>query len=278
MIAPLASYLPQDRLRALARGQDLPDRARGAALFADISGFTPLTEQLTQQLGARRGIEELTRRINAVYDALIGEIERYGGSVIGFAGDAMTCWFDDDAVQTLPSCPKLGNSAFSIHHVVRSPRPLPCKRPCAASQSWAIKVAVASGPVRRFVVGDPAIQRLDTLAGATLTRLASAEHLARTGEVIVDAATLAALGDTAQISEWRAEGEERFAVLQRAQPARGASAVAAAGASADARGAAAVGVGRGVRAGAERAGRVPDRAAAGDGAVHELRRAGLRWG
>ena len=44
----LASYLPQDRLRALACGEDLPDRTQGAALLADISGFTPLTEQLTQ--------------------------------------------------------------------------------------------------------------------------------------------------------------------------------------------------------------------------------------
>jgi class 3 adenylate cyclase len=37
----------------------------------------------------RRGAEEITRRINAVYDALIGAIERYGGSVISFAGDLL---------------------------------------------------------------------------------------------------------------------------------------------------------------------------------------------
>jgi adenylate cyclase len=37
----------------------------------------------------------LTSQINAVYTALIAEIERYDGSVIGFAGDAMMCWFDD---------------------------------------------------------------------------------------------------------------------------------------------------------------------------------------
>jgi class 3 adenylate cyclase len=38
--------MPQDRLRALARGQPLPERCAGAALFADISGFTALTEVL----------------------------------------------------------------------------------------------------------------------------------------------------------------------------------------------------------------------------------------
>jgi class 3 adenylate cyclase len=54
-MSALHTYLPQDRLRALGRGETLPDRASGAALFADISGFTPLTEALTQQLGSRRG-------------------------------------------------------------------------------------------------------------------------------------------------------------------------------------------------------------------------------
>ena len=52
-----------------------------------------LPQDRRQALGARRGVEELTRQINRVYDALIGEVERSGGSVIGFAGDAITCWF-----------------------------------------------------------------------------------------------------------------------------------------------------------------------------------------
>ena len=33
----------------------MPDRVRGAALFADISGFTPLTEALAKELGPQRG-------------------------------------------------------------------------------------------------------------------------------------------------------------------------------------------------------------------------------
>src|SRR5688572_17772431 len=88
-------YLPQDRLRALALDEPLPDRTQGAALFADISGFTPLTESLARTFGPRRGAEELTLHLNRVYDALIARLERFGGSVIGFSGDAITCWFDE---------------------------------------------------------------------------------------------------------------------------------------------------------------------------------------
>ena len=54
------TYLPQDRLRALAYGETLPDRTSGSALFADISGFTPLTEALRDSLGARRGAADLS--------------------------------------------------------------------------------------------------------------------------------------------------------------------------------------------------------------------------
>jgi len=47
---PLSAYIPQDRRQALAEGVALPDRMVGAALFADISGFTPLTEALARAL------------------------------------------------------------------------------------------------------------------------------------------------------------------------------------------------------------------------------------
>lgn len=90
----LHAYLPQDRLRALARASTgavtaplLPDRTIG-------SGFTPLTKKPRYELGPRRGAEELTKQLEAVFTALITEVEKYGGSVIGFAGDAMTCWFE----------------------------------------------------------------------------------------------------------------------------------------------------------------------------------------
>ena len=57
-------YIPTDRRQALARGETLPDRTTGAALFADISGFTPLTEALAKELGPRRGAEELTKELS----------------------------------------------------------------------------------------------------------------------------------------------------------------------------------------------------------------------
>ena len=40
------AYIARDRRQALADRVEMPDRVVGSALFADISGFTPLTAAL----------------------------------------------------------------------------------------------------------------------------------------------------------------------------------------------------------------------------------------
>src|SRR5687768_359814 len=106
----LYAYIPTDRRYALAHGSTLPDRTTGAALFADISGFTPLTEALVLALGPQRGAEELTGWLNKIYDALVTQIENYRGSVISFSGDAMTCWFDDQTQEYINPHPRTSSA------------------------------------------------------------------------------------------------------------------------------------------------------------------------
>lgn len=202
-----AVYIPMDRRQAMARGENLPDRTEGAALFADISGFTPLTEALAQELGARRGAEELTRHLNIIYGGLIDDVVRYHGSVIGFSGDAITCWLEGDGGLRATAC------ALSMQQTMQ--RFSSVSTPSGLTIPLDIKVAVAAGPARRFRVGDPQIQYWDVLAGATLDRLAAAEHEAERGEVVVSAEVALRSNPDLQISEWR-EGEEpgwRFAVI-----------------------------------------------------------------
>src|SRR4051794_1399041 len=177
----LAAYLPIDRYLALLEESELPDRASGAVLFADISGFTQLTETLSQQFGPRLGSEKLTRYLNLTYEPLIELVHTYRGSVIGFSGDAITCWFGGEnmarAVQQAITVALAMQTAIA--------RMLEINISTMMTLNLALKVAVVAGPVRRFVVGDPALQRFDVLAGATLDRLAQAEHLASKGEIVV---------------------------------------------------------------------------------------------
>jgi len=205
METPIA-YIPTDRLYALADGQTLPNRTHGAALFADISGFTPLTESLARELGPQRGAEELTRHLNLVYDAIIGELHHYGGSVISFSGDAITCWFDGDSGLFATAC------ALSMQQTMQ--RFTSVALPSGRTLALAMKVAVSTGAARRFLVGDPSLQVIDALAGAILDQLATAEHQAGKGEVVLDPAAVAALADSVRIAEWRVdENGQRFGVV-----------------------------------------------------------------
>lgn len=206
MSAQLARYLSQDRRAALAQGVELPERSSGMALFADIAGFTELGKQLTSEAGARGargGSEALAARVDAVYEALNAQVERFGGSVVSFAGDALGCWFDD----------ALGASAlraFACAHAMQ--------QAMHGFDGMALKVAVACGSARRMVVGDPAIQRLEAVGGAVVERLGSAERVARAGEVLVDRASAEALGPALAVREWRAAAGQTFAV---GEPAAG---------------------------------------------------------
>jgi hypothetical protein len=94
-ISFLQTFLARGRRLALATGQTLPKTVCGACLFSDISGFTPLTEPLRKSLQPRQGAEVLNSIINSVFEALISQVHRCGGDVLGFAADAFTCWFEE---------------------------------------------------------------------------------------------------------------------------------------------------------------------------------------
>jgi class 3 adenylate cyclase/predicted ATPase len=172
----LDAYIPIDRRQALLIGCDLPSRTSGAILCADISGFTPLTEVLARELGPRRGADVLSVELNRAYGALVDGVHLYEGSVIGFSGDAITCWFENDAGPRATAC------ALTLQQIVNQLSESDRHSPHVPRLS--IKVAVTTGPARRFTVGDPVIQIIDALAGATVERVNRAEKQAARGEVV----------------------------------------------------------------------------------------------
>ncbi len=191
----LSAYIPIDRLQAIGQNQNLPHRTSGTALFADISGFTPLTGIFLQALGPRRGADELTKLLNQVYHALITQVHHYGGSIISFGGDAITCWFDED------NGIRATASALAMQQAMKEFTSL--KTPDGGTVSLALKIGAANGPVRRFLVGDPHIQYIDALAGATVERMVTAEEQAQKGEVVLSQEIVAQLVEKVKVTEWR---------------------------------------------------------------------------
>ncbi|MBC8076171.1 MAG: AAA family ATPase, partial [Chloroflexales bacterium] len=195
MTQSLDVYLPMDRRQALVRGVPIPEQSAGVALLADVAGFTPLAEVLVRALGPLRGAEEVTALLNQAYGALIAAVDTFGGSVVCFSGDAITCWFAPpkeggvahDA--TLPATSvalRATACALAMQHAMGAFAAIPL--PGGATAALSVKVAVVAGGARRLLVGDPSLQRYEVLAGGLLDRLAALQHQACSGEVLLEEA------------------------------------------------------------------------------------------
>ncbi len=200
------AYIAESRRRALVEGRVLPDRVTGAALFADISGFTPLTETLAGELGPRRGAEELVANLNRVLEALIRDLHEFDGEVIYFSGDAITCWIDGDDGTRAAACALLMQSTMADVGRVTTRG--------GETIELALKVAVAVGGARRFVVGDPQEQLIEVLAGGLLDDLAAAEAAAEKGEVVLDRSAMAALDGRIRVGGTRTLDGREYGLLE----------------------------------------------------------------
>jgi class 3 adenylate cyclase/tetratricopeptide (TPR) repeat protein len=187
--APWVSFVPQhvaeDILRhphATPIGRE--QRFEAAALFADISGFTAMSEALGRV--GRRGTEELTALLNAYFEPMIDVIHSYGGTVGKFGGDAMTVLF-----------PVRGSRSAAARRAVRCALAMQAEttRHTAISTSagtfgLALKTGLALDRVLCTSVGDPAVRLEYVIAGRALDLSTEAEHLATSGEVVAHSGLL----------------------------------------------------------------------------------------
>lgn len=214
LLPALAAYIPRDRVEHILRPDTLlPEE--GVALIADISGFTPLTEALTQGLSPDQGAEELTRALSGVFTPLIAEIEAFRGSVIKFGGDALIVWYPrEHGVRRAAVIRRALTSAWRMQQAIRIHGQVPTP---IGIITLKMKIGLTYGSIKRFNLGLPQYGYEDVLGGATLDRMAEAEHHANSGDIMLDRATLAALPEAITVAEWR----DDFAVVGRLlRPAR----------------------------------------------------------
>ncbi len=187
----LLAYLPRhvsaEILRAPSRSPvGVAHRFEAAALFADISGFTPMSERLGRLGG--RGTEELTVLLNTYFGVLISSIESYGGIVGKFGGDALTVLFrargrPDLAAERAIACALEMQAATTRFAEVET---------SGGVFRLRLKVGIAVGRVLSTTVGLPDVRLEYVIAGEALELCAGAEHAAAPGEVVAHASVPAA--------------------------------------------------------------------------------------
>jgi class 3 adenylate cyclase/tetratricopeptide (TPR) repeat protein len=189
LLRPFVPRIAVDWLR------DAPsERSRtyeGTLVFADISGFTDLTEALAKR--GREGAEEIAGVVDAAFAELIGRAYAHHADLLKFGGDAILLLFQGEN-----HAQRAGSAAVGMHEALASMRR---RSTSAGPVRLQMSVGVHSGAFHFFLVGG--VHRELIIAGADATTCVETEATARAGEIALSAAT-ARLFDASLLGESRA--------------------------------------------------------------------------
>jgi class 3 adenylate cyclase/tetratricopeptide (TPR) repeat protein len=176
----------------------------GTVLFADLSGFTAMSGQLSS-LG-KQGAEEISEIINSLFAALVDEVHRYAGVLLKFGGDALTAFFDASLLGRDHGA-LAARAALAMQGRMRASFTAITTR--AGTFQLRLRVGVHSGRVFAAEVGDRSHIEL-VVTGRNINRVANAQEIAEPGDVVVSREALALLPG----SQVRAL-EQDYALLER---------------------------------------------------------------
>ncbi len=201
-IRELAAFAPAPVVHALYQRViagdplDVPihphaDRLVAAILFADISGFTALTEALTRH--SSNGAEELTRLLNLYFTRMILQVESYGGLVIRLSGDAILALFRTDEQTSLAEA--MLRAMYAAVDMQAAMVDFQNLHTSVGPASLAMKIGIGAGDTFVSHVGGVFNRWEYLVAGDSMEQAANAENQARPGMVILapEAARLVAM-------------------------------------------------------------------------------------
>jgi class 3 adenylate cyclase/predicted ATPase len=173
------TYLPRHLVQIELAPGDVPPVGGafldGALLFADISGFTAMSEQLST-LG-KGGAEQITELVSQYFGAMLEVIFAYGGDLFKFGGDALLAFFPDDvggSASGLQAAWAMQEAMTAFHQVETQLGTFPLQ----------MKIALHAGPVFTARVGS-AEEREFIVTGPTVNATAKAEGLASAGQILI---------------------------------------------------------------------------------------------
>ena len=160
---------------------DLVETLEGTMVFADVSGFTRLSERLARK--GKEGAEHLVDAINACFSALLADAYERGGSLLKFGGDAMLLWFAEDG-HAVRACASASAMRRTLREVGRI-------RAGGSEVVLRMSVGVHSGSYAMFLVGGSHRELL--IGGPASTTVVTMEGLAGAGQILVSPETAAML-------------------------------------------------------------------------------------
>ena len=207
LLSTVTTYLPRGLSCALMESPSVETLAlplEGTVMFADVDGFTALTERFSE-MEELEGSEELTRLINSFLAILIEHTLPYGGDLQKFGGDAGLLLFtgENHALRATAA-------ALAVHQAVDEE--LAEVETSLGTYPLHIATGLASG--RMLGVGLGSVEnRKWMLTGPPLTAMGHAQEVAPSEGIVADESLFYYCGDLVQ-SSLLAEGLHLIATDQ----------------------------------------------------------------
>ena len=150
-------------------------------MFADISGFTALTEKLSKR--GRIGAEEIVETLNRVFGGMLDLAFDRGADLLKFGGDALLLMFRGEG-----HAERACDAAVEMRIALREAAAVPTS---VGRLHLKMSVGIHSGDIHLFLVGEPTRELV--VLGPAATSTADAEKAANAGEIIVTDGTAAQL-------------------------------------------------------------------------------------
>ncbi|XP_065450147.1 adenylate cyclase type 10-like [Chrysemys picta bellii] len=159
--------------------QELPfiESFDGVLLFADISGFTALTEKFSTDTSLDCGAEQLTQTLNHYVGDIVEKVLIYGGDILKCAGDALLALWRvqrsqmSDIITLALKCSLRIQKEYGV-------------RETEVGLKLQVKIGLSSGHISKVVVGDNKHQYFLVL-GQAVDEVRLAQNLAKASEVIL---------------------------------------------------------------------------------------------
>jgi class 3 adenylate cyclase len=186
----LSTYLPR-YLVELITADPTPGRVSGGfrygtVMFADVSGFTAMSEKLSA-LG-KEGAEEITGIVNDYFDTMLDISAGYGGDLLKFGGDALLLFFEGDSGP--------GRAVATGQAMQRAMSRFVRVRTSQGVFPLRMSIGMGTGPI--FLANLGSTEKMEyAVMGRALANMAKAEDRATAGQIMVDRATHDAVQDVA---------------------------------------------------------------------------------
>ncbi len=196
----LPLYIAEDEI---TRAQDYRALRPGTFMFADVSGFTALSEGLAQA-NSTDGAEILTLIMNDYFAEMLEILAKSDGQLLKFAGDALLVFFpaNDDSLADLH---KAIRSGWRMQRAIKRFQPISDPRMVAllgGDQDFQLtmSIGVARGNLFEALVGNNT-QRDHLIQGELPGQAMEAEAAGKRDEVIVDVSLVQTLSGEYELTQ-----------------------------------------------------------------------------